>query len=289
MEINFIPEALSRVQALVSGGLDVAVGLSVEDSVMLEPAGHQLVTVQGTGVFAMALNVEKDSRFQDVRVRQALNYAINKERMIEVLLDGRVVQATQYTPPNALGYNPSLEPYPYDPERARALLAEAGYSEGLSFVFEGVPSGSVSGGTIFQQVAQDLADVGVEMEIQPLQLFQLSSHMHNGTWAGSGFGIDYGTAPSLDTLRSLRLHSCSWKRPWYCDEDIQPRIEAALSANSLEDRRTISQDIMARYHDQAPGILLWNIAYFMGLKDDIRGFEAVGTWIVYDRMYRVKK
>ena len=287
MEIRLVPEALSRVQGLLSGGLDVAVGLSAEDAPLIEASGHNVDAVPGTGVFVMAFNAEKDPRFRDVRVRQALNYAVDKERMIDVLLGGRVKQATQFTPPNALGYVPDLEPYPYNPEKARSLLAEAGYSEGFDFVFEGVPSGSVSGGTIFQQVAQDLSAIGVNMEIRPLQLFQLSAHMHNGTWEGSAFGIDYGTAPSQDTLRSLRLHSCLWKKPWYCDTSLQPVVEQALSVSTVDLRKALSQRIMRRYHEQVPGILLWNITYFMGYREDIEGFDAVGTWIVYDRLSRM--
>ena len=74
--------------------------------------------------------------FADRRVRQAVNYALNKEAMVNDLLLGMAKPSGQPAVPTTFGYNPDVKPYPYDPAKARQLLAEAGYPNGLSILME---------------------------------------------------------------------------------------------------------------------------------------------------------
>ncbi|MDX2223489.1 MAG: ABC transporter substrate-binding protein [Rhodospirillaceae bacterium] len=285
LEFRALPEMSSRVQGLLSGQIDMAFALRVDEQPLLEAAGHRLQANRGTGVFTIALNVEQDARFQDVRVRQALNLAIDRAGISRNLLAGKIAPASQFTPPNATGYDPDLKPYPYDPDRARALLAEAGYPDGFSFVFEGVMGGAVSDGALFQQIAADLAKVGVRMDIRPILLHQLSAFMHSdGGWSGSAFGTDYGTAPSLDSLRSLKLHSCLHAFKWFCDAEGLPLLQRALAAPTEAERTALTRQVFRRYYDLYPAILLWDIVYFDGIRNEVGEVPAVGTWIVYDRI-----
>lgn len=285
LEFRALPEMSSRVQGLLSGQIDMAFALRVDEKPLLEAAGHRLQANRGTGVFVIALNVEKDARFRDVRVRQALNLAVDRAGISRTMLAGEISPASQFTPPNATGYDPDLKPYPYDPDRARALLAEAGYSGGFAFVFEGVMGGAVSDGALFQQIAADLAKVGVRMEIRPILLSQLSANMHSeGGWTGSAFGTDYGTAPSLDSLRSLKLHSCLHLYKWFCDAEGLPLLERALAAPTEDERTALTRQVFRRYYDLYAAILLWDIVYFDGIRKEVGEVPAVGTWIVYDRI-----
>jgi peptide/nickel transport system substrate-binding protein len=285
LEIVALPDGAARLQGVLSGSIDIAVSMQTEDKAALEADGHRLQPEQGTGVFAVILNIEKDPRLRDLKVRQALNYAVDRKRIAEVMFHGMMNPASQFTPPNANGYDPELKVLPYDPDKARALLKEAGYEKGFSFVLEAVPGSGVSDGAIFQQIAANLAEVGVKMEVRGIPLTQLSVAMRSkDAFTGSAFAVDYGTAPSLDSLRALKLHSCLNPYPWYCDKEIMPTVERAVSTASMAEREQLTRTVMRRYREQLPAILLWDIVYFDAIRKEIGEVPAVGSWIVYDRI-----
>lgn len=290
LNLLVIPEMPSRVQGLLSGKLDVALALRTEDKSIIEEAGHRLQASPGTGIFAIILNERLDPRFKDARLRKALNLAVNRAQISEFLLGGLVKPASQFTPPNASGYDSTLSPYPYDPAQAKKLLAEAGYPNGFSFVMEGVMGGAVSDGAIFQQIASDLAAIGVKMEIRPILISQLSTGMHSANgFTGSAFATDYGTAPSLDSLRSLKLHSCLHLYVWFCDQEGLPLLQSALSAKTEAERTVLTKQVFRRYYDLYPAILLWDIVYFDAVRKGVSDLPSVGTWIRWDQMTKTNE
>jgi len=103
--------------------------------------------------------------FTDVRVRRAFNYAIDKHKLL-ALLNGRGVVARGVLPPNMPGYNPALTGYPYDPEKARRLLEEAGVGRGFAPELWTRPDQTVL--LLAQSIQQDLALVGVDVVIKPI-------------------------------------------------------------------------------------------------------------------------
>src|SRR5262249_17652914 len=104
--------------------------------------------------------------FTDRRVRQALNYAVDRERIVKII-NGRGVAARGVLPPLLPGYNTRLRGYPHDPAMARRLLAEAGYPDGFTVPLWAVAD-SGSWLKIAEAVQQDLAEVGVRADIKPV-------------------------------------------------------------------------------------------------------------------------
>src|SRR5690606_24653623 len=103
--------------------------------------------------------------FDDVRVRQALNMAINKDRIVRII-NNRADPATQILPPLMPGHDPDYAGYPYDPEAARALLAEAGLADGFDtelYAYNVAPNDRIA-----QAIQQDLAEIGVRAEVRAL-------------------------------------------------------------------------------------------------------------------------
>jgi len=124
-----IPEASTRVAALLAGEVDIIQGVPPELVATLEQTpGIQVKTVAGTQPKWMEMNVNQ-APFDDVRVRQALNYAVDKELIIEAIYGGKAVALPGPLSPFNNYVNKSLQPYPYDAEKALALLAEAGYTD----------------------------------------------------------------------------------------------------------------------------------------------------------------
>ncbi len=284
LEIYSVPENAARVQGVQAGNLDMAIALGPDDVAAIRRAGGQGVSWTGASGFGVSFVLNKPSPLQDVRVRQALNFAVNKQRIVDSLLAGVGRPLGQPAPHMALGWNPDIDPYPHDPERARALLAEAGYPDGFRFMMEAVIGGGASDGAIYQQVAADLAEVGVTMEIRPFPLQQLAASSLSGEWRGEAFGTTFATEPSLDALRAVRVHSCLWPAPWYCDPAIMPTVEAALTEADPAERERLTHQIMRFYHEQAPAIFLYEVARFAGLAADLQGFAEANGFYLYDRL-----
>lgn len=127
---RIIPEASTRVAALLAGEVDIVQGVPAELLETLDQTpGIQVKTAPGTQPQWLQLNVS-DPLFQDVNVRRALNHAVDKDLIIEAVYGGRAVALPGPLSPYNNFVNKNLAPYPYDPDQARALLAEAGWSDG---------------------------------------------------------------------------------------------------------------------------------------------------------------
>ncbi len=281
LELLAIPDETARLQALLSGRVDVALGLGLENREPIEERGGRIHVAPGPNVMVVAFVTVKESPLKDVRVRRALNYAVDKQALVDALYGGATTVASQPAPPQASGYDPAIEPYPYDPAKAKALLAEAGYAGGFDLTIEAV-TGGVTEAAMYAAVASDLAKIGVRATVRSIPTPQLIRYIQRGGFKGEAFGMDYGTAPSLDALRPLRLHSCQWRVPWNCDPAIMPLLEAAQAEFDPGKRLDLTRQVMRRWHDDAPAIFLFDIVGSTGLGPRVTGWRVENNLIRYD-------
>jgi peptide/nickel transport system substrate-binding protein len=266
LEVLALPEAVSRLQALETGRVDVATNINPDHIPALEAAGLRFHRRNPTRVMVISFDsISEGSPFRDVRVRQAVNYAVNRQAIIDGLLGGLTEPASGPAAKGVIGYDPDLKPYPYDPDKARALLTEAGYPDGFSFVKEG-PTGQTAADTaVAQQVAADLAAVGIKMEARAVTLAQIIKYMTVGGWKGTALSTDFATAPSLDMMRAFNRHSCTWTAPWFCDRDIQPVIERARATFDADERTRLTRQIVRHYRDVASSLFMYPSVALDGL------------------------
>lgn len=282
LEALALPQSTTRLQALASGRIDVAINLGPDDKDTLDAHGLRLQARNPVRVSVIALNTQTEgSPFTDVRLRQAMNYAVNKKAMTESLMGGEVEPASQPTPRNAIGFDPTLRPYPYDVDKARALMADAGMAEGFSVIFEVVAGASSSNDAVMQQIAADLAKINIRAEVRPIMYSQVVSKMHQGGWDGHMFAVDFATGPTMDGLRPIRLHSCAWSTPWYCDSFSQNLYEQAKIAPTREARVTLTQQVIKRYRDEATTILLFPILGMDGLGPRVKTWATLNDRPIY--------
>ncbi len=281
LEIIELPENATRVAGVQSGQIDIALRISPDGKEAIESGGGTLLAVPVPSVTVMAIITTKEGPLQDVRVRRAINYGVNKEAYIAALFLGQTVPASQPADRATNGYQTGIAPYPYNPEKAKQLLAEAGYPDGFEFIVEFVASGVTA--DIYQYAAQNLAQIGVMMELRTMPISDLIGKIFKRTpWEGSAFGMDYGSGPSIDALRSLNsLHSCRFFNAWYCDEEIMPTIEAANQEFDLDKRAELVAQVMQRYHDQASALYFNESVEFDGLAKNVRNYERVQRVINY--------
>lgn len=282
LEIIALPSISGRVQALLSDRVDVATALGPDERLSVELGGGVAKTWLDPSVAAVSFITVHGGPLADVRVRQALNYAVNKESIIANLFDGLTTPATQGVSHQAYGYNPDLKPYPYDVDKARALLEEAGYGDGFEFEFM-TQSGLGSGSLVFQQVASDLAKVDVTMSIRQMPAAAyLKAVLRDPNHGGAGaHAMIWAAWPIFDAMRPLLMHSCRRASPWHCDESLQPKIEEALVEWDPDKALQMRLELMKLTRDSAPAIFLHVSPEFVGLSPRVTGYHQLHGHVAY--------
>ena len=159
---TFIEEYGTRLAGVLNDEIDLMADLLPEDNARVD---QSWTTPTGLKQFIVSLNARAGSPIEDVRIRQALNHAVDKVAIAEGLFSGiaEILQG-QMLNPNWFGFNPDLDPYPYDPDRARELLAEAG-ATGLEIQLVSLVGNSLLDRETTEAVAAYWAEVGVNAEI----------------------------------------------------------------------------------------------------------------------------
>ncbi|MBY3172152.1 ABC transporter substrate-binding protein [Rhizobium leguminosarum] len=233
-------EPLVALLRLQKGEVDIA-GDGIPPAKFLEiknsADGAQMI-VDGeqlhTGYITLNTKVKP---FDNVKVRQALNMAINKDRITRIL-NGRATPANQPLPPLMPGYDKSFTGYAYDVAKAKALLAEAGYPDGFETVLYSTNTDPQP--RIAQAIQQDLAAVGVKAEVRALaQANVISAGGTEGEapmiWSGGMAWIADFPDPSNfygPILGCAGAVPGGWNWSWYCNADLDKR---AVVADSMSD------------------------------------------------------
>jgi len=282
IEKTVITDPGARISGLLSGRLDLTISLASDDIPTLEASGMEVSILKNPSILSIALRTvrEDDSPIKDARVRRALNYAVNKQAIVDYILGGTTRVAHQPSAPGLIGYNPDAEPFDYDPEKARELLAEAGYAEGIDLKFS-VYGGILPGDTlIFQQVAQDLGAVGVNVELRQISFPDYVRRLFNADWGDiDGFSIGWMNLNLWDPQKAYEQFSCAYSAPFYCDEESMPLIKAAGTEMDPVKREQLLQDVVLRLRDQGASIWLTEmsgaVAHVPGL--DIGPYRIDGS------------
>ena len=285
VDFTVLPDVSSRIQALLSGGLDVAYQLAPEDFPTVESIGGSIASVKDGATTTIMLHFQRKpgSPLQDVRVRRALNHAVDKQTIVDVLLGGRTVLATQSTVREAYGYDPSLKPFAYDPEKAKALLTEAGYGGGFDMTLQ-TAGGGTNGWLVVQRVADDLSRVGVRVEVTQLPVNQFLLSFVRDRIEADAFTLQWGTYPILDAIQTTNINSCRKPSPWYCDRTIQPVIEAAWVETDPDKALALRHQVMRHYHEQLPCIYLHENIAFQGIHPRISGYRQTFGYIDFENV-----
>ena len=275
LEVLLVPEASARVQALESGQIDIATAISTDYIDSLKSTGHSTHMRVPTRILVLALlSTSEDSPFADLRVRQAVNYGVNRQAITRVLLAGLVEPASQPATRNAVGYNPDLKPYPYDPEKARQLLREAGLADGFSFTIETPTGFQPNDVAILQQITADLARINVRMTVRRIQYPKLIEYVVRGGWQGHAITMDFNNR-YMDGLRGVSRynHSCNGLAPWFCDPEIQPLIDTAVSSFDAERRAEMTRRIIRYYRDRAQSLFMFPVVGLDGISSRVTNWE----------------
>ena len=267
---RFVPEATTRVADLLSGAAQVVRSLPVSQIEQVEGEG-QLVKIQPLSGNAWIRIPTDIAPFSDVRVRQALNHAVDVEAIIAALLGGQGRRLANFFVPTGLGFDETLAPYTYEPERARSLLKEAGVGDGFSTQ---LAYATTERKDLLEVIAAQLSDVGIEVE-----LVAQEPAIFNGEWTSQDApALRFATWRPMDdpfNLLNLVVSTPSAGGGFlsrHTNEELQPLIEAAAVENDPSARAGLYRQLGVGLHEQPAAIYLWSLTGLYGVA------QAAAAW-----------
>ncbi len=227
---------------------------------------------------------------RDRRVRQALNYALDKEKMSEELGKGRLIPATGLIPKGIAGYQPYDTNYPYSPEKAAQLLKEAGYPGGKGLPIIQFWSSVKSTGLLAEDdaIKNYLAAIGVKMEFNYLTDWPAFKKMLQEGKAPIFKYSWEADVPDPDNILGSLFHSKSpTNRAFYQNSRIDALIEKARIESDYRKRISLYSTIQDMIMEDAPVILLNYLAYERVFQNYVRGLEGTALGDHYFSLKRV--
>jgi peptide/nickel transport system substrate-binding protein len=200
--------------------------------------------------------------FEDIRVRRAMNLAVNQREILDIFMGGHGELMAYPQHADYGGYYQPLEEMPdsvqelfeYKPEKAKQLLAEAGYPNGFTFEAQ-VDSGNPGHMEIIPLIGSYLSKVGVKMKIKPLEYASFLSTMTTRTH-GPGYFMQNGHTNPLTTLRKSFVTGQTWNPSMYSDPEFDKRIHEMNGERDEEKRIEIAKELTSQILDEAPYIWL---------------------------------
>lgn len=283
--IRSIPDNTARYNALQNGEIDMMEDLSPDDLATLEanPA-LQKINRPPFNVAYLGFNTTKKP-FDDPKVRVALNYAVDKKGLIDAFFAGQAEPAVNPIPPTLWGYNKSVEDYPYDLAKAKQLLADAGYPNGLdqelTFYAMPVPRPYMPDGRKVAEVIQaSFEQIGVKVKIESPEWATYLEDLKNGTkddlfiigWTGDNGDPDNFFYPLLDK-DSIGGNNYSQ----YDSEEFHDLIVKAQQETDQAERSKLYEQAQVIVKKDAPWVPLVHSTPLLAAKAELKGYVPSPT------------
>jgi peptide/nickel transport system substrate-binding protein len=268
-----IPEDSTRVAALLTGEVDIITNVPPTEINRLKGAKNvHPITIPSVRCMFVKLNTEKPP-FNNKWVRQALNYAVDKEAIVDSLFEGKAkILNGQVISPEYFGYNPALKPYPYDPQKAKELLAKGGYPDGFEVEFD-TPSGRyLLDREVSQAIAGQLLRLGVKAKVTVLE-WGLFMKKYVGThnlapMALIGFGHR-----TVDADGQYTFFSTESPYSYYSNKEVDKLLMEGRSTLDPSKRMEIYKEVSESLREDAVIVFLYQQADIYGVSEKFKWWK----------------
>lgn len=276
------PEATARAAALQSGQVNWIEVPPPDDIPSLKSGGDQVLTNAYSHIWPWVLNTTKGP-LSNVKVRQAMNYAIDRDTLCKSILDGTGRPALQYAPLNDPGYTPSLDTYSYNPGKAKQLLAEGGYPNGfsMSLSFPTSGSGNMVPIPMNEFLQKNLASVGIKVNLQPIEWASMLTYFFNGKIPGGADAINISLGYVLPSLwYSWFASSSPTNVGGYKSAAVDALLSQAQAELDTTKRANIFEQVNAQLLKDSPWLIVCNDLNPRVLGPKVDGFTMPQSWYV---------
>jgi ABC-type transport system substrate-binding protein len=273
-----VPENTTRMAMVESGAAHVAVRVPPQDIARLDSLSfidvHNVSSVRTIYIY-FNHNIEP---FTDARVRQAVNYAVNNQDIADFVTGGAVRPSDAAIAPGIFGYTP-VGSYDYDPERARELLAEAGYPDGFSTTLYSPSGRYLQDIQIAEAIQSMLAEVGIQAEIETLEWSAYLSATNQPAesnvvpmallgWGTVTGDADYGLFPLFHTSEHVPAGS---NRAFYSNPEVDALLDEARTTTDGAAREGLYRQALQIIREDAPWLFLHSETQLVAVNTAVEG------------------
>lgn len=291
-----IPEPTTRAAALKVGEIDFSANFPPSFMEDLEKTGgFKLMQNAATNTITIRINKLRDKNpatgepnpFLDKRVRQAMSYAIDRDAIIKNVLNG-VGEKVALLFPDDFGYDPELKPYPYDPQKAKQLLAEAGYPSGFDATFHGLLGERIPlSKEVGEAVAQYLGAVGIKTKVNNEEYAAWLARTQQSTSFGKpnelypmGYGMTYVGGQASPWL-GWRINACDRNsHGWICDPEYDKMLDQLRLEGDPKKAEAVVKALAKKVHEEQWTVVLYRNVVAYAMKKRIEFKPTAGSQYV---------
>jgi peptide/nickel transport system substrate-binding protein len=271
IEWRYVPDPAQRIQMVAENRSQIATLLHPTD---LPPGGSIAVSrSREPTAYILMFNAARGP-FQDRRLRLALNFAVDRQEVIQKVLGGAGYPLAGFVSPQLWGADPDRRAYPYDPARARSLLNAAGFGSGLRVVLDSPTSLPDEAIHLCQVLAEQLGRIGVEVEVNPIA--DREAYANTVRLKGIHDLCVFDSSP-LSTFRVLREKIDSrFKGSWwqgYRNADVERLIDQAAETIDEFRRNQIYRECFRLLCEDPPWLYLYNHQVITGVGASLEGWR----------------
>jgi peptide/nickel transport system substrate-binding protein len=260
------PEPATRVAELVTGRAGIISEVSPEFQQQIESSGNRLISIPAPRVAYVSMDT-RVKPFDDKRVRLAVNHAADIDSIISSIMGNRAQRIATPIAPNIFGYDATVKPHEYDPDRAKRLLAEAGYPNGLRTTLHFGPGRFLKDKEIAEALAGQLQKVGINVALDPLEYARFFAGYTDGSI--SDMQLIALVATNGDPDATLKWMDSTRLGKYYVDPQLNSLIQGLLSTPDQAKRMQIASDTQRRIAEEAPRLPLFAIESLWGVSKRI--------------------
>jgi peptide/nickel transport system substrate-binding protein len=208
--------------------------------------------------------------FDDSRVRQALNYAVNVDEIIQFVMSGAGYRLASATKPGMLGFDPDLKPYPYDPDKAKQLLAEAGYPNGFEATLDGPASRYINDKAVSEAIVGQLNKIG--LRITP-NVVEWNNFVQKVIKQESQFFLIAQPDPTTEIAFPRTYFPGGALYQNYQNKDVADLIQRGNRTLDRAERDKIFREANQVLYNDPPWLFLYAQQDVYGLRSRLQGFQ----------------
>ncbi|AOV07491.1 glutathione ABC transporter substrate-binding protein [Sporosarcina ureilytica] len=279
-----VPEAFTRIAELETGGADLIYPVSPVDVALIDETDSAHVQQsKSSNLTYLGFNTEVEP-FNKKEVRQAISMAINRENLIDGLLEGRALPAIGPLAPTVYGYSDSIDTLGYDVEKAKALMKEAGYEDGFKTTLLTYETSAYADLAVFLQA--ELKNIGIEVDVEIVETGAFleaagegNTEMFIGAWGTVTLDADYGLYPMFHSSNA----GYSGNRSFLKNDAIDEVLQAAREEGDEQKRLELYEQAQNLLAEEAPVAYLYHSELLAGLHNDVKDFWQYPSSIFFLR------